>query len=74
MPSRVTAPRGPFPAHLFEESEIVDNYMPAMAEDGLESPIGATAQNNFQPVKWLYCSACYEKVKATETSSHICEE
>lgn len=74
VPSRVTAPRGPFPAHLFQEPEIVDDYMPAMSEDGSELPIGATAQNNFKPIKWVYCSSCYEKVKSTETESHTCEE
>lgn len=54
------------------ESEIVDDYMPAMPEDGLDSPIGATAQNNFKPIQWLYCSACYERVKSTETANHTC--
>lgn len=74
VPSRVMSPRGPFPEHLFYEPEIVDDYTPAMAEDGSELPMGATAQNNFQAIKWLYCSSCYEKVKATETESHVCEE
>ena len=64
--------------HLFEhevwyESEIVDNYLPAMPEDGSDQPVGATAQNNFQAIKWLYCGTCYEKVKANETANHICE-
>ena len=74
VPSRVMAPRGPFPDHLFDEPDIVDDYMPAMSEDGSEFPVGATAQNNFKPIKWVYCGSCYEKVKASETAAHICEE
>ena len=56
-----------------QEPEIVDNYMPAMPEDGADVPIGATAQNNFKPIQWLYCGNCYEKVKSTETANHTCE-
>lgn len=74
VPSRVTSPRGPFPAELFREPDIVDDYIPAMAEDGAEFPEGATAQNKFKPIKWLYCAVCYEKVKASETTAHVCEE
>lgn len=65
-------PKGPFPDHLFYEPEIVDDYLPAMNEDGLGIPEGATAQNNFKPIKWLYCGVCYEKVKSTETENHVC--
>lgn len=57
-----------------QQPEIVYDYEPAMPEDGSEMPDGATAQNNFQPIKWLYCSVCYEKVKSTETSAHVCPE
>lgn len=62
-----------FDSSIGEESTLIDDYMPAMPEDGMDVPVGATAQNNFQPIKWLYCSACYEKVKATETDNHTCE-
>lgn len=56
------------------QPEIVYDYDPAQPEDGSEYPDGATAQNNFQPIKWLYCGTCYEKVKSTETASHVCEK
>lgn len=62
-----------FETDIGYESEIVDDYFPAMPEDGSDIPLGATAQNNFQPIKWLYCSVCYERVKSTETGSHVCE-
>ena len=73
IPSRAYAPRGPFPVDLFREPEIIDNYEPAMNEDGSGFPEGSTAQNNFQPIKWLYCGVCYERVKASETEGHVCE-
>jgi len=74
VPTRAHSPRGPFPPELFAESAIVTDYQPAYSEDGSEHPVGGTAQNNFKPIKWLYCGTCYEKVKSTETATHVCEE
>jgi len=74
IPTRAHAPRGPFPPELFRESEIIYDYEPALNEDGQNSPLGATAQNNFRDIKWLYCGTCYERVKESDTASHVCEE
>jgi hypothetical protein len=74
VPNRIVSPRGPFPPELFVEPEIVDNYLPAFNEDGQGFEPGSTAQNNFQPPRWLRCGDCYERVLETETEEHICEE
>lgn len=73
VPASVIAPSGPFPRELFKEPHIVDDYEPAMNPDGINIPLGATAQNDFKPIKWVYCSSCYERVKAAETENHTCE-
>ena len=73
VPDRVTDPVGPFPAHLFREPEIVVDYRPHLSEDGSEYPLGATAQNNYQPPKYLRCAVCFVRVLETETENHVCE-
>lgn len=73
VPSSVQAPRGPFPAELFREPEIVTEYFSEAAEDGSNMPLGATAQNNFRPERWLRCSVCFSRVLSTETEEHECE-
>ena len=67
-------PKGPFPRELFKEPEIVYDYSPAYAEDGSNFPLGATIQNNFQPLKFLRCALCLMRVLETETENHICED
>ena len=73
VPSSVQAPRGPFPAELFREPEIITDYFSEAAEDGSHLPLGATAQNNFKPERWLRCSVCMSRVLSTETESHECD-
>lgn len=72
VPDKITEPRGPFPRELFDEPEIVVDT-PALNEDGSSFPLGATAQNNFKPPKYLRCAYCQARVLETETESHVCE-
>lgn len=73
VPDHITTPRGPFPRELFDEPEIVMDA-PAYNEDGSDFALGATAQNNYKPPRYLRCGACYARVLETETDQHICEE
>ena len=79
VPSRVTAPQGPFPpeltvGHPMAEPDIVYDYDEAYATDGSEYLPGATAQNNYRPPRYLRCSLCHVRVLDTETEYHVCEE
>lgn len=69
VPNGIRRPRGPFPRELFADPEIVT------VEDYVDDEVlGDTAQNNFKPTKYLYCSVCYERVKSTDTETHICPD
>jgi hypothetical protein len=74
VPKRVYEPRGPFPEHIFDEPEIVDEYQVEQDENGTEYDLGATAQNNYRPVKHYRCKSCDAKVTAIQLDSHVCEE
>lgn len=73
VPDRITAERGPFPAEIFDEPEIVYSD-PAYSEDGSDFAPGATVQNNFNPIKYLRCVVCSARVPENETQYHVCEE
>lgn len=66
VPSKVSAPYGPFPHEMFDEPEIIS------ATEYVEFEPGATVQNNFKPEKMLRCARCQARVKETETETHIC--
>jgi hypothetical protein len=73
VPDRIMDPKGPFPKELFAEPEIiVDNY--DTSEYGGDYALGATAQNNYRPPKYLRCSVCMVRVLEEETEYHVCEE
>ena len=74
VPNHVTAPRGPFPPELFRQPETVYDYEQAFAEDGSNFSMGATAQNNFTPLKWYRCYDCHERVREDELEQHACED
>jgi hypothetical protein len=74
VPDRVVRPRGPFPAELFKEPEIVYEYEQAYGEDGENFSPGSTSQNNFKALKWLRCKSCHERVREDETEMHECED
>ena len=72
VPDKVTPEYGPFPRELFDEPEIIYSD-PAYSEDGSDFAPGATVQNNFNPVKYLRCRECSERVPENETQYHVCE-
>jgi hypothetical protein len=74
VPSRVYEPRGPFPEHLFDEPEINSDYLSEDDEAGAGFEPGATAQNNYKPVKHYRCKGCRLRLTAVELDTHICEE
>ena len=59
-------------AHPAAQSELVYPD-PAYSEDGSGFLPGSTAQNSFNPVKYLRCSVCFVRVAEHETSDHVCE-
>lgn len=74
VPTRAYAPYGAFHPELFIEPAIVQDYAPALNEDGYDFEPGSTAQNDFSPERYLFCGSCFEKVRSTETDKHVCEE
>ena len=74
VPDRITRPRGPFPPELFINEPTVYEYEQAYPEDGSDFQEGATAQNNFVPLKWYRCYDCHERVREDELDDHECEE
>lgn len=73
VPKRVHEPRGPFPEHIFDEPEINNEYPPEASENGDDFELGATAQNNYKPVKYYRCKSCRERVSADVVDNHACE-
>jgi len=74
VPEKVMDPQGPFPRELFREERIVTEYASQYDEDGSDSPLGATVQNNYKPERILRCSRCFAKVLESETKEHACDE
>lgn len=74
VPSRVHEPRGPFPDHIFDEPEIVSDYTSEDDEAGINFEPGATAQNNYSPVKYYRCKACHARVASNDLELHACED
>jgi hypothetical protein len=58
---------------LFETAPVVSDYIP-QPDGGVEVPIGGTAQNNFQPIKWFRCRLCDEHIREPEVMDHNCED
>lgn len=74
MPNRVYEAQGPFPDELFDEPEIVYEYHSEDSEDGSDFEPGATAQNNFKPLKYYRCKHCNARVDSNHLTDHVCEE
>ena len=74
VPEKVMDPQGPFPRELFREERIVTEYESQYDEDGSDTPLGATVQNNYKPERVLRCSHCFAKVLESQTKDHTCEE
>lgn len=73
VPKKVTHAYGPFSPELLREPEVVV-VAPAFNGDGSEFPLGATAQNNFNPPKYLRCAYCMVRVLEAEAEDHVCED
>ena len=74
VPKQSTYPSGPFPPELFETPHLISDYTPQPDGGDEEMPVGATAQNNFQPIKWFRCKTCTDIVPEHEVTSHTCED
>lgn len=87
VPKHGVRPQGPFPpemqgyapeygeqAHILAEPKLIREYPAAENDDGSDYALGATAQNNFKPLRYLVCSVCYERVREDLTPDHVCEE
>lgn len=74
VPQHITEPYGPFPSEVLKEPEVIYEYTPALSEDGSDFAPGATAQNNFNPPRYLRCRVCMVRVLEDETESHVCED
>jgi hypothetical protein len=64
----------PFSSELTAEPEIIYDYHSESAEDGTDFIPGATAQNNYTPVKYYRCKYCDERVADYALEQHICED
>jgi len=69
VPKSAGPAKGPFPAELYQRSEVITEYQ--SAEDDV--PTGATAQNNFREPKSFKCRYCEEVMYEHKTFDHICE-
>ena len=70
VPKSAYGARGPFPAELFKEPEIIYDY--DSEEDDV--PIGGTAHNHFTAPKRFECRDCEMIVLEHEIPSHHCSE
>ena len=66
--------QGPFPPELFKQPELISNYTPQPDGGHEDMPVGGTAQNNFQPVKWFKCKTCKDIIAQSHLGSHTCGE
>lgn len=70
VPSSSHSPRGPFPAEIFQQPEIITDY--ESFDD--DNPVGSTAQNNFKSPKMFRCKECAVIVFEHEIPDHVCQE
>jgi len=73
VPKMAMNRKGPFPAELYNDPEIIFSSTPA-AESGSDYSPGATAQNKFQEPRQLICSSCHARVYEHKTGDHVCEQ
>ena len=74
VPDRPHAPRGPFPPELLRRPERAADVEPQPDGGGESLPMGATAQNNYRPVRWFRCRDCSEVLAEADLDDHTCEE
>jgi hypothetical protein len=64
--------RIPLDADIYQDPEMVYDYEEAYPDNGDDFELGATAQNNFTPPRWLRCFDCDERVRENEVDDHDC--
>ena len=69
VPQTAHSPKGPFPAELMQDPEIIVDYIPF----DQDIPIGGTVQNNFKEPRQFRCNYCGEIMYEHKTADHICE-
>lgn len=74
VPKTAGYAKGPFPPELFEQPEVISDYTPQPDGGSEEIPLGATAQNNFKPVRWFRCKTCKDIIPESQLGNHSCEE
>ena len=60
-------------ANIAAQPEIVVDYQPEEGYGNTDFPDGATAQNNFRPVKYYRCKDCLARVSEHDLDAHDCE-
>lgn len=73
VPSVPHKPHGPFPPELYARAPIVYDNEPQPDGGGAVIPEGATAQNDYKPLKWYRCRYCLEAVREDELDTHWCQ-
>lgn len=73
VPSRPHAPRGPFPPDLRATTGVNTDYAPQSDSGEPDLPVGATAQNGFEAVKYFRCRFCDGVLREEELDDHYCE-
>jgi hypothetical protein len=74
VPSQAHAPRGPFSPELFQHTPVVWDYTPQGENGDVEEPIGATAQNNYRPLRHFMCRDCDTVMTEHEIYDHDCDD
>jgi hypothetical protein len=69
VPKTAGYAKGPFPAEIYLPTEIIVDYEPL----DQDTPVGATAQNNFVEPRQFRCKICTEIMFEHKTSDHVCE-
>lgn len=69
VPKTAGYAKGPFPAEIYTPTEIIVDYVPL----DQDTPVGGTAQNNFEEPTQFRCRLCGEVMFEHKTADHICE-
>lgn len=69
VPKTAGYAKGPFPPELYTPTEIITDYQPL----DQETPVGGTAQNNFEEPLQFRCRLCDEVMFEHKTADHVCE-
>jgi hypothetical protein len=59
---------------IYNDTRVVVDYEHEDDEGSSKLDPGATAQNNYKPVKYYRCRRCDERVSEYELDEHVCEK